>query len=143
MSEPVLITLNSTTMIHAPGLMNYAKTAYKTGNQAFAINLMDSLIGNTVTKEGQLQILKGTVPLMIDGDKVKFEVARSWVAGDTIDRIVEIYRINEYDRLASIEVSREPWMDETDFLSTCAERVTEWASSNGCAYDDLDWHVLE
>ena len=93
MSEPILITLNSTPMIHAPGLMNYAKTAYQTGNQDFAINLMDSLIGNTVTKEGQLQILKGTVPLMIDGDKVKFEVARGWVAGDTIDRVVEIYRI--------------------------------------------------
>jgi hypothetical protein len=143
MPESVLITLNSTPLIHAPGMMNYAKTAYNTGDQEFAINLMDSLIGQTVTKEGQLQILKGCVPLMINGDTVKFEVARGWIVGTPTDRVVEIYKLNQYNCLASIAVTREPWMDETDFLSTCAERVTEWASSNGCAYDDLDWYVLE
>ncbi len=78
MSETILINYNPESLIHVPNMMKYAITAYKTGDFEYAQNLMDSMIGQSVTKEGQLAILQNLIPLTFDGYQVQFEILPAW-----------------------------------------------------------------
>jgi hypothetical protein len=79
MSEPIFINLTSVPLMHSPTMMKYALNAFKTGDVPFAENLMENLIGEKVTKEGQLAILHGFVPLIIEDDQVRFQILPAWL----------------------------------------------------------------
>lgn len=62
-------------------------------------------------------------------------------------RTVSIFLNDNLARTDSIEVTIEPWMDETDQNIAATQEVAIWCSDSGHGYDDVYWqwgevHIL-
>lgn len=55
---------------------------------------------------------------------------------------VEIYDYSGL-RLAATSIQIADWMDQADADAAAAEAVTQWASENGMAYDNLAWEWID
>jgi hypothetical protein len=73
--KPRTVALTSTTMVHAPGMLRWAMNGYHfKRDRKKLIDVMACWKG--LTREEWHGILSGTIPHMIEGDKVIIELGK-------------------------------------------------------------------
>ena len=81
----ILITVCSTSLFFAPGMFEYAKTAYRSGDRQPAFEIMKGLTDNQVADQAVWHLLSGFIPIIINGDKVQFELPKAAYLGELSD----------------------------------------------------------
>ena len=78
-----IITINSTSLFHAPGLFRYARRAWASGDAETAIAHMTALTNEQVNRAGVIAILRGATSFVVGADTVELQVPHEHIKEHT------------------------------------------------------------